>query len=255
MTVLQSKSLSVSIGHKPICTNLDYDLNPGECWGLLGSNGIGKTTLLHVLAGLRKPDKGNIFLDDQEISKYQKRNLARKTGVLFQDSEDIFPSTVIETVLTGRHPHLPFWSFESSDDFRISEETLGKVALTEMIHRQVSTLSGGERRRLAIATLMVQDPEIWLLDEPTNHLDLRYQMILLEMIVHYAAETERGMLMVLHDVNLVLRFCTHAMLMIDHQSILCGSVQEVITLENLQRLYQHPFRKIEDDGTRLFYPV
>jgi len=255
MTVLQSKSLSVSIGSKPICTDLDYDLNPGECWGLLGSNGIGKTTLLHVLAGLREPDKGKIFLDDQEISNYQKKNLARKTGVLFQDSEDTFPSTVIETVLTGRHPHIPFWSFESSDDFRISKETLEKVALTEMVDRQVSTLSGGERRRLAIATLMVQDPEIWLLDEPTNHLDLRYQMILLGMIVHHAAETERGMLMVLHDVNLVLRFCTHAMLMIDHQSILCGSVQEVITLENLQRLYQHPFRLMVDDGARLFYPV
>ena len=255
MSVLQSKSISVSIGSKSICTNLNYVLNPGECWGLLGSNGVGKTTLLHALAGMKKPDKGSIFLDNREISRYWKKNLARKTGVLFQDSEDIFPATVIETVLTGRHPHLPFWSFESSDDYRIAEKTLKKVALAEMANRQVNTLSGGERRRLAIATLMVQNPDIWLLDEPTNHLDLRHQILLLNIIVHHAAEHDRGILMVLHDANLVLRFCTHAMLMINHQSILCGSVPEIITLENLQQLYQHPFRMLEDDRTRLFYPV
>ncbi|MEX2354068.1 MAG: ABC transporter ATP-binding protein, partial [Gammaproteobacteria bacterium] len=189
MSLLETKSVSISVGGKPICNNMSFSLGQGECWGVLGINGIGKTTLLHVLAGLKQPDAGTILIDNRMLNDYPRKSLAKKLGMLFQDSDDAFPSTVLETVLTGRYPHLPFWSLESSADIEMSMQALDQVALLPMAGRQVNTLSGGERRRLAIAVLIVQQPRIWLLDEPTNHLDLHHQITLLEMMVEKISET------------------------------------------------------------------
>jgi iron complex transport system ATP-binding protein len=221
----------------------------------LGANGVGKTTLLHVLAGLKKSDKGIILIENRNISQYPKKILARKIGLLFQDSQDTFPATVLETVLAGRYPHLPFWAMESADDIALSMQALEQVSLAAMTDRQVNTLSGGERRRLALATLYVQQPDIWLLDEPTNHLDLHHQITLLAMIGEKINTINGAAIMALHDVNLVTRFCSHALLMIDADTLIGGTVNEVVTTENLQRLYHHTIRLYETDGVKLFYPV
>jgi len=255
MTMLETKSLAVSVGNKTVCKHMDYKLGQGECWGVLGINGIGKTTLLHVLAGLRQPDRGEILIEHSNINSYPRKSLATKIGLLFQDSEDTFPGTVMETVLAGRYPHLPFWSLESANDIDLARNALAELDLLSMSERQVNTLSGGERRRLAIATLFVQDPAIWLLDEPTNHLDLHQQIVILETIVNKVADRNGAAMMVLHDVNLLARFCTHALLMIDANTLLGGPVEDVLNVENLQRLYHHPVRIMEDDRMKLFYPL
>jgi len=255
VSLLESQSVTVSIGSLCICTDLNYRLQRGECWGILGANGAGKTTLLHVLAGLKKPVRGTVRVDSRDIRSFRRKDLARRMGILFQDSEDTFPSTVMETVLTGRYPHLPFWALESEQDIAISEKALEQVSLLPMRSRQVNTLSGGERRRLSIAVLLAQAPDIWLLDEPTNHLDLRYQMILLKLIKEQVARTAGGIIMVLHDVNLVTRFCTHALLMTGPDCLLAGPVAEVITGENLEALYRHPLRRVTEQGVSFCYPL
>jgi iron complex transport system ATP-binding protein len=131
---------------------------------------------------------------------------------------------------------------------------LEKVSLATLASRQVTTLSGGERRRLALATLLVQQPQIWLLDEPTNHLDLHQQMILLALVVRQASLNNGGVVMVLQDVNLVPRFCTHVMLMVDADTRIQGTVDEVMTGENLCRLYGHTISMVQQGQIRLFYP-
>jgi iron complex transport system ATP-binding protein len=105
-----------------------------------------------------------------------------------------------------------------------------------------------------LATLLVQDPLIWLLDEPTNHLDLHHQISMLNLIKEKVEKNKGATLMVLHDVNLVIRFCTHALLMIEHDNIVCGPVADVLNQENLQILYQHPIKKVEADGSSFFFP-
>ncbi|MFQ5658796.1 MAG: ABC transporter ATP-binding protein [Gammaproteobacteria bacterium] len=254
MSLLSTHSLSVIIGDKPICKNLDFKLDHGQRWGILGGNGIGKTTMLQTLAGLLPAAGGEISVAGMDLDEWNRKALARKLGVLFQDSQDTFPGSVMETALTGRYPYLPFWAFEGKEDIAMANQALSAVAMQDMVQRQVNTLSGGERRRLAIATLLVQNPVIWLLDEPTNHLDLHHQITLLELIVNRAESVDGGIIMVLHDVNLVSRFCTHAMLMIDHETILCGLVEEIVIQQNLQRLYQHPIRHIHADGAGFFFP-
>ena len=254
MSLLQTKSLLVNMAEKPICTNFDFELQAGEYWGVLGGNGIGKTTLLNTLAGLRPAAGGEIFINGKSLREWKRKHMARKLGMLFQDSVDTFPTTVRETAMIGRHPYVSFLSVEAKQDRDIVNSALADVSLNEVPDRQIDTLSGGERRRLALATLLVQDPLIWLLDEPTNHLDLHHQISMLNLIKEKVEKNKGAALMVLHDVNLVIRFCTHALLMIEHDNIVCGPVADVLNQENLQILYQHPIKKVEADGSSFFFP-
>jgi iron complex transport system ATP-binding protein len=255
MSLLRAESVSVSILQRPIFNKLDLTLEQGQCWGILGANGAGKTTLLHVLAGLRNTDAGRVSINGNGIDEFPRKELAKQVGILFQDCFDSFPVTVMESVLTGRYPHLPYWAMDSAEDVNLCMQALTEVSLSDMADREVQTLSGGERRRLALATLMVQAPRIWLLDEPTNHLDLHYQISLLELIVNKIGVHSGGLLMVLHDVNLLTRFCSHALLMIDADTRISGELSEVITRENLEALYRHPIRTFDDGDTRIYYPV
>ncbi len=254
MSVLSTKALSVTIGSKVICTALDFELQKHEYWGVLGGNGIGKTTLLNTLAGLRPAVQGDIHIDGKSLRQWQRKPLARKLGMLFQDSVDTFPTTVMEIAMTGRYPYMPFLALEGKEEVELVRRALADVALDDMAERQIDTLSGGERRRLALATLLVQDPLLWLLDEPANHLDLHHQISLLSLIVARVRKNNGALLMVLHDVNLVMRFCTHAMLMIDHENIICGQTKDVLTIDNLARLYQHPIKKVQVNGGSFFFP-
>jgi iron complex transport system ATP-binding protein len=254
MSLLEAKNISVVNGPRRLCQGLDLNVEPGQRWGLLGKNGIGKTSLLQTLAGLRKPETGNVFVEDCDLTNWNKRALATKVGVLFQDSFDTFPVTVMETVLCGRHPHLPFWAFEAQQDFELAMQALTDVGLEDAAYRQVISLSGGERRRLAVATLLLQKPRLWLLDEPTNHLDLSYQIAILELIVKKHQEDDGACIMVLHDVNLVSRFCTHVGFMIDAENVLTGKVEDIINEKNLYKLYDYPVKKIMVDNKQYYYP-
>jgi len=254
MKLLQANSLTVSIAGKPICNELSITMQRGECWAILGGNGAGKTTLLHTFAGLRAADEGQINFSDKLLEHWPRKLLTQKLGLLLQDSNDIFPSTVLETVMIGRHPHLKFWEMESQSDFAYARQALADVSLEDVQDRQVNTLSGGERRRLAIATLLVQNPELFLLDEPTNHLDMRYQITLLEILIARAKSKNGTLCMVLHDANLARRFCTHIMLMISPDDIVTGKIEDVLTEDNLARLYQFPIKSVETESGRVFLP-
>ncbi len=192
MSVLALDKVSLRIGTVDVCHALDVTFNPGECWAILGRNGTGKTTLLHTLAGLRATDNGSILLDGAAIEQLPRRRIAQHVGLLPQDSHDPFPATVLETALLGRHPHLSPWAWESAEDRALARAALAQVGLVDWDARTLATLSGGERRRVALATLLTQDPDILLLDEPTNHLDLHHQVALLDLLARQARERARS---------------------------------------------------------------
>lgn len=246
MSRLSLHNLYVRIGTTEVCNDLSVDFEPGQCWAILGRNGTGKTTLLHTLAGLREPHAGNVHLDDAALSTQSRRSIALRLGLLPQDNHDTFPATVLETALLGRHPHLSPWGWESAEDVQRARTALRQVGLAGWDERSIGTLSGGERRRLAVATLLTQEPDILLLDEPTNHLDLHHQIELLKLLSGLAQEHNKMLIMVLHDLNLAARFADHCLLLYGDGSTCAGGCDEILETPVLERLYNQSLRQISD---------
>ncbi|MBV5331832.1 ABC transporter ATP-binding protein, partial [bacterium] len=186
--LLEARKLSVGIGGKTFCRDLDLTLRPGERLAILGRNGAGKSTLLSVLAGLRPPRSGEVRIAGSSYASLGARQSALIRGWLPQVRGDAFASTVLETALVGRHPHLDRWGWESDRDAKIVREALAAVDLAAFEQRDIQTLSGGERQRLAIATLLAQAPRLFLLDEPIAHLDLKHQIAMLELFAAAARD-------------------------------------------------------------------
>ena len=207
------------------------------------------------ISGLRPVQGGEILLKGRPLSAWPPRERARSLGILLQDYDDPFPSTVLETALIGRHPHLERWQLESDDDQRQAREALQHMDLAGFEARAVATLSGGERRRLAIASLLTQDPQLLLLDEPTNHLDLYHQVHALQLFAHLTTDRKRALIMVLHDVTSAVRYCDHALLLFGSGESLSGRITEVITEENLARLYGHPIRRLVGPDGAVWSPA
>ena len=239
---LQTRGLTIRKGKRTLCQRLDLTINQGEVWGVLGQNGVGKTSLLYSLAGLESPLSGERIIMQQPIEHYSRRQVAQNLGLMLQDTPDPFPATVLQTALIGRHPYLSRWQWENQNDIQLSLGMLKKVGLDGFEQRQVTSLSGGERRRLALATLLIQSPPIMLLDEPTNHLDLHYQHAMLKLLLQESKLTH-AIFMVLHDVNLVAQYCTHALLLFNDKPAVAGSCDSVLTVENLNQVFNTQINK------------
>lgn len=251
--ILDARRLDVAIGDKLFCRGLDLSLEAGACLAILGRNGAGKSTLLSVLAGLRRAEGGEVRIGGMTLPAADGRALALQRGYLAQHQHDPFACQVIEVVLAGRHPHLTRWEWESAADRRIAEQALADVGLAGFGARQMQTLSGGERQRVALATLLAQQPSLYLLDEPLTHLDLNHQIAALEILARLA-KGGAAVAAVLHDPSLALRYCDHALLLFGDGEWRAGPSHEVLTAENLSRLYGHPLRRIDGANHPVFVP-
>ncbi len=255
MTVLGCKQLDVHIGSIDVATKLSMELAPGEFWGLLGPNGIGKTTLLKCLAGLLNPVSGQVFLESRDINELPRKLVARHVGMLQQYTVYVFDSSVIQTALTGRHPHLAYWEREGPDDLQKARDALKAVELDAFSGRSVTGLSGGEARRLAFAALLVQDPEIMLLDEPTNHLDLRHQVQIMGMIRERIRRGGFAAIAALHDINLAARYCSHILMLLGNGDWIAGHREDMLNEVNLEKLYGCPVEMIQGKHGARFHPA
>ncbi|MDR1351374.1 MAG: ABC transporter ATP-binding protein [Zoogloeaceae bacterium] len=252
--LLAARQLTLRIGGHLLCRDLDMQLFPGDSLVILGRNGAGKSTLLAALAGLRAPESGEILLAGKRYAEHGARAAARQRGWLGQRRDDPFAAHVLETALTGRHPHLGRWQWESAADIARARTALAEVGLEAMAARDVRTLSGGERQRLAIATLLVQDAPLMLVDEPLAHLDMNHQIAALTLL---AERVRRGaaLISILHDPGLAARYHTQALLMYGDGESEIGAADELLIPEKLSRLYGHPLLKIAADGRTAFVPA
>ncbi|HEX8989281.1 MAG TPA: ABC transporter ATP-binding protein [Rhodocyclaceae bacterium] len=251
--LLEAHALDVGVAGRVLCRALDWRVMPGESWAILGRNGAGKSTLLATLAGLRAPQGGEVAVSGCAVAAMPPRELALVRGYLPQQSHDPFASTVLETVLVGRHPHLGRWDWESAADRRIAEAALAEVGLAGLSARDVQTLSGGERQRLALASLLAQEPRLYLLDEPLAHLDLNHQVAQMEILAGRARHGA-AVAAVLHDPGFAARWCGHALLLFGDGEWCAGPVDEIVTAENLSRLYNHPLRRLDGAPYPVFIP-
>ncbi|GBE07393.1 hemin import ATP-binding protein HmuV [bacterium BMS3Bbin11] len=247
--LLKISDLIVAIEDRILCRSLSVYMSAGETWSILGPNGSGKTTLLLTLAGLQAARSGEVLLDGEVISSYSSRQLAVLRSMLFQKTDDAFPATVMETVLSGRHPHIPYWQTETNADFKIAQQVLDKVDMAGLEDRDVNNLSGGERQRVSIAACLAQNSPIRMFDEPVNHLDMKHQNSILRLI---SENYQRLNLVVLQDINQAWRYCSHALLLYLDGSVETGSIEDMLTIERLEALYDCRL-KILQDGADRFY--
>ena len=255
MTTLACKRLDVRITGIRVTNGLDLAVRPGQFWGLLGPNGIGKTTLLKCLAGLCEPAGGRVLLESRDIAELPRKLLARHLGMLQQHTVYVFDSSVLQTVLTGRHPHLGYWEREGPADLERAEAALRAVDLKGFGERSVTGLSGGEARRLAFATLLVQEPEVLLMDEPTNHLDLRHQVRIMGMIRSRCESGGAGAIAALHDVNLAARYCSHVVMLFGNGDWCAGATGDMLSEASLERLYGCPVERLQGAAGPRFHPL
>ncbi|HIJ23958.1 MAG: ABC transporter ATP-binding protein [Gammaproteobacteria bacterium] len=247
-TILKVEQLQLSIAGKRICTGLDWKIEPQQIWGVLGVNGIGKSTLLQALCGLQPIEHGEISLQQQPLQQLKRRDIARAVALLFQHQDDIFPATVLEQVMMGRHPHTTLLKGEQPEDFKIAEQVIVAMGLSGMELRTVDTLSGGERRRVALATILAQQPRLYLLDEPEAHLDPKHQKVIFNKVVEQARTQQAALVMALHDINLAIHHCTHLLMLLKGGEAVQGEVKEMVSQQQIEQLYGTEMVRIEQNG-------
>jgi iron complex transport system ATP-binding protein len=248
---LAAGNISVRAGTRALVTALSAQFAAGEVVAILGRNGSGKTLTLHTLAGLRPPEQGEVFLDGAPLPQLGRRAIALRLGLLPQDLEDAFVASALETVLIGRHPHLSLWQWETADDERIARDALAAVGMTDFASRRTDTLSGGEQRRVAVASLLAQQPAIFLLDEPTNHLDPHHQLAVLGLF-RQLADSGRSVITTLHDPTLAARFADRALLLFGDGRWSLGPVAAALTSATLSELYVTPMIELRGQSGRVF---
>ena len=256
--LLHATGLRLQIGPRVLVQGLDVAIRPGEFWCLVGANGSGKTTLLNALADLRRPQAGQIVLRGRPRSAWSAAQAACLCGYLPQGGDGLYGITVLQAALLGRHPHRGGRLWESDEDVAIARTALERLDLLALAGQDVATLSGGERQRVGVASLLAQDPLIYLLDEPLNHLDLHHQIQLLELLRCQAVEHGRAVVAAIHDLTLAARYASHAVLMPapddPNREARVGPADDVLQAPLLSRAFGHPVRCVEQDGVRVFVP-
>jgi len=248
---LAARSLGIAAGQRLLVSEMSVEFRAGEVTAILGRNGSGKTLTLHTLAGLRRPQQGVVRLDGAPLDHLRRRAIAQRLGVLLQDLEESFTSTALEAVLIGRHPHLPSWQWETADDERLARDALARVQMEAFAARSTDKLSGGERRRVAVASLLAQAPQVFLLDEPTNHLDPHHQIAVLELF-RAQANAGRTVIATLHDATLAARFADRVILLFGDGRWREGPMRQTLTADALSELYLTRIIEIDTPDRRVF---
>ena len=203
---IEAVDLRYEIGGRAIVDGVGFELRGNELLGVVGPNGAGKSTLFRLATGILRPSGGGVFLDGEDIARYEAKRLYAKVAFVPQNTYFDFPFRAVEVVLTGRYPHLGTFENESPEDMRLAERCLGLVDMGEFSQRDVTTLSGGEQQRVSIARALAQETDFIFLDEPVSHLDVHHKLEVMELLKSLAG-AGKGVAVVLHDLGLARRFC------------------------------------------------
>ncbi len=209
----------------------------GAILGLLGPNGSGKTTLLRLLGGTLRPESGEVRLGGVGLAGMPRKQIARRIAVVPQETHLAFDYTVLEVALMGRFPHLGAFELEGPRDLAAVRDGLDATGTRGLEHRQFSTLSGGEKQRVVIASALAQAADIMLLDEPTASLDLGYQVEVAAILSRLNRERGLTIVVATHDLNFAASLCAGVVLMKHGRVLAAGTVEEVLTSERIAALY------------------
>lgn len=226
-----------------VLQDVTLQVQPGEILGIVGPNGSGKTSLLKLLAKLAAPHTGDIALFGRSLAGLSQEETAQSVAFVPQESAQMFPFTVAETVLMGRFPHRPRsrWSlgfgWEDQHDCQAAAQAMATMDIGYLGARLVTDLSGGERQRTMIARALAQMPRVLLLDEPTAFLDLQHQLDICSVLRRLREERGLTVVIVSHDLNLASQYCDRVAMLKDGTVAAMGTPPEVMSVEILREVY------------------
>ncbi|BBH19963.1 ABC transporter ATP-binding protein [Paenibacillus baekrokdamisoli] len=235
--MIEVRGLVKEINGNPILNDLSFILEPGSMYGIIGPNGVGKSTLLHLLSGVDKPTSGEVLLEGRVASSYNRKEVAKWVAVLQQGGLGSVGFTVREVVAMGRYPFQNWMGEEKADQSSIIDEALQAMGLTELQERRMDQLSGGERQRVALAKVMVQEPRLLLLDEPTTFLDIGFQVQLLDIVKGWQRERKMTVVAVLHDLNLAAHYCDKLLVLHEGHIEAFASAVDIIEPQLIERVF------------------
>lgn len=240
--ICQARGLGFAFdrGGPAVLREVDLALPPACFGGLLGPNGSGKSTLLRCLLGRLRPTAGEVLLRGQPISAVRPEQRARQLGYLPQEVHAAYSFSVLQVVLLGRFPHLGF-GLETDRDLAVAEDCLRRTDTLQLAERNFQTLSGGEKQRVLLASVLAQEPAVMLLDEPTAALDIHHQHEVLELLAGFCAEG-LAVLMVTHDLNLAARWCDRLWMLHHGRIVREGTAADVLTDDLLSKVYNERLR-------------
>ena len=234
---LNGEGLRLSYGDRNVVENLSVGFPDGKVTVIVGANACGKSTALRAFSRLMKPEGGVVTLDGKSIADRPSREVAKTLGLLPQSPIAPEGLSVRDLVARGRHPHQSWWKQWSDDDKAAVDAALEATGMLELADRDVDELSGGQRQRAWIAMAVAQETDLLLLDEPTTYLDIAHQLDVLDLVARLNRELGRTIVMVLHDLNLAIRYADHIVAMRGGKLIVEGPPEEIITREFLAEVF------------------
>ncbi|CFX39712.1 ABC transporter-like [Syntrophomonas zehnderi OL-4] len=242
MALIEARGVEFGYNGIPLFQNINFSIESGELFCLLGPNGCGKTTLLDCILGHLKPLKGEILLNDSNISRIRPEQIARQVAYVPQNHEKTFPYRVLDVVLMGRAAYIGMFDRPGEEDLAIAEEALATVGITHLKDRRYTQLSGGEVQLVMVARALAQRTPVIVMDEPTAHLDFKHELVIMEKVVELVREQGLTILMATHFPNHCFYFensglITRVALMSNMNFLALGSPSEVLSEENLKQLY------------------
>lgn len=219
--VLHTTNLTIGYTSKSntttIAKNLNINLLSGKLIGLIGANGIGKSTLLKTITGIIKPLEGNVFINDKLIETFKPEDLAKELSIVL--TEHLPPSnlSVYEIVALGRQPYTNWLGTLSNDDKLKIEEAISLTEISSFQHKKYYEISDGQLQKTLIARALAQDTDLIILDEPTTHLDLVHKVTLLKLLQKLTHETGKTILYSTHDIDLAIQLCDEMIVITENE--------------------------------------
>jgi len=232
---LKVSGVEFSYTSVPILKGVCLELAQSEMLSIIGPNGAGKSTLIRCIDRILAPQRGSILLDGRAIKEMRRMELAKKMGYVPQNTSQIFPATVFDTVLMGRRPHLG-WRSSEKDEEKVLD-MLQMLNIEDLSMRDINEISGGQQQKVFIARALVQEPDVLLLDEPTSNLDIKHQLEMMDTIKNLVREKEISAIMAAHDLNLASRYSDRIIMLNGGTIVAAGSPSSVLTPENIKRVY------------------
>ncbi|MBT8308897.1 MAG: ABC transporter ATP-binding protein [Flavobacteriaceae bacterium] len=239
-TVLKTNALSIGYRSKNnesiIASNITIQLGIGELIGLVGANGIGKSTLLRTLTKVQPSISGEIFIGNRPIEDHSSIQLAKALSLVLTEYGFSKNLTVYELIALGRHPYTNWIGTLSQNDKNIIEKVIGQTGIENLKEKKCYELSDGQLQKVMIARALAQDTQLIILDEPTTHLDMYHKAYILNLLKKLASDTGKTILFSSHEIDLAIQLCDKLIVMTEAQ-VISGTPKEHISKGSFNNLF------------------